>query len=87
MNPDELLPVPDAQESDFAAFEEAIAECPMCHGPHSLSSCPRWRVVPKEPTDDMINAGRRAFITTRDGEHIEWWRAAYRAMIAMAPHP
>lgn len=87
MNHDEPLPVPDAQESDFAAFEAATAECPLCHGPHRLSSCPRWRTVPIVPTSEMIDAGRHAFFTSKGETHAEWWSDAYRAMLAASPQP
>lgn len=46
-----------------------------------------WKLVPVEPTPEMLQAGRDVECTASDDDCAEDYRAVYKAMMAAAPQP
>lgn len=46
-----------------------------------------WKLVPLEPTAEMLQAGQDTPVSESDEDAPEDYKAVYRAMLAAAPHP
>lgn len=46
-----------------------------------------WKLVPLEPTAEMLQAGQDTPVSESDEDSLEDYKAVYRAMLAAAPHP
>ena len=46
-----------------------------------------WKLVPLEPTAEMLQAGQDTPVSESDEDALEDYKAVYRAMLAAAPHP
>ena len=48
----------------------------------------KWKLVPEEPTEEMVDAGVKAFQQNYNSEDVcEDWRCCYKAMLAASPQP
>lgn len=79
----------------------ACDECGATHRPGENTLCPTfrpqqiaepavaigWKLVPLEPTAEMLQAGQDAPVSESDEDAPEDYKAVYRAMLAAAPHP
>lgn len=46
-----------------------------------------WKLVPLEPTAEMLQAGQDTPVSESDEDALEDYKVVYRAMLAAAPHP
>ena len=57
----------------------------LCYTAPSTKPADGWKLVPIEPTDEMINAGRIAPCTADEMDADDDYRDVYKAMLSAAP--
>jgi len=82
-------PLADSMYAEIQRLDSAILDLMTANSSLAAAAIvpDEYALVPKEPTDEMLRAGVKAFQHTWYNEDtLADWREAYKAQIAAAPH-